>query len=133
MAWSTPKTTWVNGDNFNVTPDYTRIKGNVEYLVALASDIFGTITVTPLETVTTATLPTESFFNNIVDALSAIQEHCNPTGWQFLRSYEPNGNIWSAEDLNAIETNCRLLYKALPEVRTGLTTLAFTLGGNRFS
>lgn len=26
MAWVTPKTNWVDGDYFNINPDYNRIK-----------------------------------------------------------------------------------------------------------
>lgn len=38
MAWTTPKTNWVDGDYFNLNPDYNRIKGNIEYLIALSEE-----------------------------------------------------------------------------------------------
>lgn len=37
MAWVTPKTNWVDGDYFNINPDYNRIKGNIEYLLTLSN------------------------------------------------------------------------------------------------
>ena len=132
MAWTAPKTTWTNQDYFNVSPDYARIKGNIEYLVSLATDIFGAVDAPTLATVTTSTIPDEDFFNNIVDALLAIQELYSPVGFHLMRRYEGDDTVWSADDLNAIEENCKLFYKGLPEVRTGLTRLSFKLGGNRF-
>ena len=44
MGWTPPKTNWVNGDAFNLDPDYNRIKGNIEYLIALSEEMYSKYT-----------------------------------------------------------------------------------------
>lgn len=132
-TWTTPKTNWKNGDYFNVNPDYNRIKGNIEWLTDFAETLYGSFEAPTLDTMTTASIPYVDFFNNIVEATSAILDNClSPQGARPMRLYSANGLGFSAEELNAIETNHLLLYQALPEVRNGLTKLSFTLGGTRW-
>ena len=114
MGWTTPKTNWVNNEYFNITPDYDRIKGNLDYLHELAEGMYWGIGYVSLPKFTTSDYPTESFFNDIVNATQAlIDNFVKPAGVQAMRSYTGNGRAWNADDLNAIEGNHLLLYQAL--------------------
>lgn len=130
MGWITPKTNWVNGDRFNLNPDYSRIKGNIEYLIALSKTLYLDYDAPTLESPTTKDFPKASFFNNVVDSTRAILTNCySPVGIKPMRSYTSNGLVWNAEDLNAIERNHLLLYDAFMEQKSGIRKLEYTLGG----
>ena len=133
MAWVTPKTNWVNGDRFNLYPDYSRIKGNIEYLVELSKTLYLDYDTPSLENPTTSDFPKESFFNAVVDATRAILSNCySPHGTKAMRSYTGNGLVWSADDLNAIERNHLLLYNAFTHQSSSVRRLEYTLGGVHF-
>ena len=130
MAWVTPKTNWENGDSFNIDPDYTRIKGNLEYLVELSKTMYRDYNTPTLENYTTSDFPKVSFFKNIVDCTMAILSNCyTPKGAKAMRSYTSNGLVWNAEDLNAIERNHLLLYDAFTMQKSNIRRLEYTLGG----
>ena len=76
MAWNTPKTNWSNGDRFNLDPDYNRIKGNIEYLIALSKTMYPDYNTPTLETAEISGFPKASFFNNVVDSTKAILSNC---------------------------------------------------------
>lgn len=133
MAWVTPKTNWVNGDRFNLDPDYKRIKGNIEYLVALSKTLYLEYDTPRLENPSTTDFPKVSFFNNVVDATKAILSNCySPIGAKSMRSYTGNGIVWNADDLNAIERNHLLLYNAFTMQKSSIRRLEYTLGGVQF-
>ena len=130
MAWITPKTNWINGDRFNLNPDYNRIKGNIEYLIALSKTMYSDYDTPTLETANTMSFPKVSFFNNVVDSTQAILSNCySPVGARSMRSYVSNGIVWNASELNAIEHNHLLLYYALTQQKSGIRRLQYTLGG----
>lgn len=132
MAWIEPKTNWVNGDYFNIDPDYNRIKGNIEYLIALTEDMYPDYPSPVLASVDITGYPTPSFFNNVVNATQAIMYHCyTPLGARAMRVYSDNGVGWSASELNAIEENHRLLYDVLTRQKANRHRLPITLGGVR--
>lgn len=130
MAWITPKTNWVDGDYFNLDPDYNRIKGNIEYLVALSKEIYPDYDVPTLETADITGYPKVSFFNNIVNATQEILSNgYAPKGSKSMRVYASNGIGWNAAELNAIEGNHLLLYHALTGQKSSIRKLQITLGG----
>ncbi len=130
MAWTTPKTNWVDGDYFNLNPDYNRIKGNIEYLIALSEEMYPQYTTPELESADITGYPKVSFFNNVVNATKAILNNCfSPNGSRSMRVYSSNGVGWNADELNAIENNHLLLYKALAGQKSGIHRLQITLGG----
>lgn len=133
MAWITPKTNWTNEDRFNLDPDYTRIKGNIEYLIELSKTIYADYDSPTLENVSIDGFPKVSFFNNVVDSTKAILANCySPVGARSMRSYVSNGVVWNASELNAIENNHLLLYRAFYGQKNGIRRLQFTLGGANF-
>ena len=130
MGWIAPKTTWANGDRFNLDPDYIRIKGNIEYLIALSKTLYPDYETPTLESPTTMDFPKASFFNNVAAAtraigLYSIGAHTVPS----IRSYSGNGLVWNADDLNAIERYHLYLYNRLNSERSSTRTLEYTLGG----
>ena len=130
MAWITPKTDWVNGDRFNLYPDYNRIKGNIEYLIDLSKTLYFDYETPALENHVSTDFPQASFFNNVVDSTRAILSNCySPVGAKPMRSYKSNGLVWNADDLNTIEHNHLLLYNALTEQKSSIRRLEYTLGG----
>lgn len=132
MAWTTPKTNWVDGDYFNLDPDYNRIKGNIEYLIALSKEIYADYVAPELETFDSIGYPKVSFFNNVVDATNAMLNNCYfPHDAKSLRIYSSNGVGWNAAELNAIENNHLLLYHAFTMQKSSIRRLQITLGGVR--
>lgn len=130
MSWTKPKTDWVEGDYFNLEPDYTRIKGNIEYLIKLSNELYSEYDVPQLESANTMGYPTVSFFNNVVDATNAILTNCYPlTGAKPMRRYTTNGVVWNASELNDIEYNHEILYQTLTIQKASLRRLQLTLGG----
>ena len=130
MAWVTPKTNWVDGDYFNLNPDYERIKGNIEYLIALSKTMYADCSAPALETANITGYPRVSFFNNVVNATKAMLENCySPSGTRSMRLYASNGVGWTASELNAIENNHLLLYRAFSGQKSGIPRLEMTLGG----
>lgn len=114
MAWVTPKTDWKNGDYFNLDPDYNRIKGNIEYLVATGKSLYGSFSAPTLESPTANGYPKATFFNKIFTAIEALLTNCTrPAGSGSFSaiSYRGNGRAWDAATLNSIE-NTLLLLKA---------------------
>ena len=133
MAWITPKTYWVNGDRFNLDPDYNRIKGNIEYLIELSKTMYLDYDTPSLENQNIGDAPKVSFFNNVVASTQAILSNCySPVGARSMRSYVSNGIVWNASELNAIEQNHLLLYNALTRQKPGIRRLKITLGGAKY-
>ena len=133
MAWITPKTNWINGDRFNLDPDYNRIKGNIEYLIELSKTIYPDYDTPALETADVTGYPKVSFFNNVVNSTKAILSNCySPVGARDMRTYISNGVVWNASELNIIEYNHLLLYRALTGQKQGIRRLQFTLGGANY-
>lgn len=129
MAWITPKTNWVDGDYFNLNPDYNRIKGNIEYLIALHDELYPEHESPELESADILGYPTVSFFNNVVNSTQEMLSHYSPIGTKSMRAYASNGVVWNAAELNAIEGNHLLLYHALRGQKSCIRRLQVTLGG----
>lgn len=133
MAWVTPKTNWSNGDRFNLDPDYNRIKGNIEHLIALSKTMYQDYDAPALETADVVGFPKASFFNNVVDSTKAILSNCySPRGTRDMRSYISNGVVWDASELNAIENNHLLLYNAFTQQKSAIPKLQIRLGGAKY-
>lgn len=128
MAWVEPKTDWVDDDYFNLDPDYNRIKGNIEHLVALAQSVYNPWENTELETATIDGYPTVTFFNKVIAATNEILDKYRPSSAQEMRTYLANGTAWQAADLNNIENNHWLLYRVLTAQEQSIPKLSMTLG-----
>lgn len=133
MAWVTPKTNWVNGDRFNLDPDYNRIKGNIEYLIELSKTMYLDYDAPTMENQDMEGAPKVSFFNDIVNSTQAILSNCyTPVNARSMRKYSSNGIVWNASELNAIERNHLLLYRAFTRQKPCIRRLQITLGGAKY-
>ena len=133
MAWVTPKTNWVNGEYFNYSPDYERIKGNIEYLIELSKEIYPDYAHAPLDNLIVGEFPTTMNFTSIITLTRRIMEACySPKGTLTMRSVVANAEFWNAAELNAIEGNHLRIYQALTGQKEGIRRLSYTLGGAKF-
>lgn len=135
-VWQESKTNWKNGDYFNLSPDYQRIKGNIEYLYDISLLLFPLYKIYELGMYTIDQFPRADFFNTIVYNTDLINKgtlnKSNPT-FKSMRTYVPNGLIWSKDDLNIIEGNLEMLYKELKIKRyDNVPKLPITLGAKKF-
>ena len=135
-VWQEPKTNWKNGDYFNLSPDYQRIKGNIEYLYDISLLLFPLYKIYELGMYTIDQFPRADFFNTIVYNTDLINKgtlnKSNPT-FKSMRTYVPNGLIWGKDDLNIIEENLEMLYKELKIKRyDNVPKLPITLGTKKF-
>ena len=129
MAWITPKTDWVDTDYFSFVNDYSRIKGNIEELYNVSLSLYMPYEMTTMEDVVEGGFPHASFFNKVVNALENVQDNCfTPLESEEMRTYNGNERAWNADELNVIENNSLLLYKAFDAQTNALRQLAFSLG-----
>lgn len=130
MAWVAPKTNWVNGDYFNIDPDYNRIKGNIEYVSNLSKELYREYQTKTLEDKAITDYPDVNFFNNVSESIEVILSKCyRPVGSKPMRLCVENGQGWTATDLNNIESNLLRLYQALEGQKKSIRRLSFVLGG----
>lgn len=134
MSWTTPKTNWNTNEYFNSNPDYERIKGNIEYIYDLAVQLYGSFSIATMVTPSydangaCITIPTVSFYNNIVSNISTIKNATyEPTGYRIMRVYVAGEYIWDYKELNIIENNIKLLYNVLQGQINILEQLPFNL------
>ncbi len=139
MSWVTPKTNWVGSDFFNANPDYERIKGNIEYLHTIGQQLYGSFAITTMieptynADGTCTTIPTKSFYNNIVNNIVTIKENTTtPINYQSMRTYGSGifgveDYIWTYKEMNVIEKNILWLYIVLQGQINILEQLPFNL------
>lgn len=131
--WITPKTDWVDGEFFNLTPDYERIRGNILFAQEYAKRLYESFSLQQMKDFTIEDIPFADFFNNIVENVRALENYLFvPPGIEPLKNYTENQPAWNAEQLNDIERNLLLLYNAMQDQWEHLKVLSFTLGGEDF-
>jgi hypothetical protein len=127
--WVEPKTNWEKSDYFNLDPDYIRIKGNITYLYEMASDLYGAFSILPMGEYTIADIPHADFFNTIEENMQRLaDDHYLPNGFGGRKYFYGNGRPWTHEDLNRIEQNLLLLYRAFSSQNAGKQELPYDLG-----
>lgn len=135
-VWQEPKTNWKDGDYFNLSPDYQRIKGDIEYLYDISLLLYPTYKLYELGMYTIDQFPKADFFNTIVYNIDLINKNTlqkkNPL-YKTMRTYTPNGVIWSKDDLNTIEENLKMFYEELKIMRyDNVPRLSIKLGAKKF-
>lgn len=136
MMWQQPKTNWrwvdeKNGDFFECT-DYNRIKGNIEYLAALAKEIYLPFAIENMgEDKTRADYPYADEINRLSDNLEIIVANTYPVEIGSKTVYEDNGAFLGFADLNRIESACLNIYNNLNRIKAGKMRLAFRMGARR--
>lgn len=141
MTWTNPRTNWAcrydetgryTGDYFNIA-DYQRIKGNLEYLAALAAGLYTAAPVLPdIPTVTTAAFAKASTINALERSLDALAAHVYDPGIPARKTWSAGDAAPTADDLNRIEGAALSLYQSLTAQAENRPKLAFNLGGGTF-
>lgn len=132
MAWETPKTNWVKTDRINYQ-DYNRIKNNLAYLRDLAGHLYKEfdITVDP-DKDKYSLWPYPSEINHLEENLEAIRGHTFPFRTGQRRTYYGNVPTIDWQELNRLESACKLIHDNLQGQATGKRRLSYRLGGTRF-
>lgn len=131
MAWQTPKTNWEKGDYFNIG-DYSRMKGNLEYLRGLAIRAYKEFEIE--EMAANKTYKDYIYadeFNLIEQNLETIRSNTCLLEIGKQKTYYPNQPTPDYIEFNRIESACLLIYNSLQGQASGKRRLAFTLGGDR--
>lgn len=141
MTWTNPRTNWAcrydetgryTGDYFNVE-DYQRIKGNLEYLAALAAGLYTEAPVLPdIPTVTKAAFAKASTINALERSLDALAAHVYDPGIPARKTWSAGDAAPTADDLNRIEGAALSLYQSLTAQAENRPKLAFNLGEELF-
>ncbi len=133
MEWITPKTDWKDGDGFNLSPDYARIKGNIEYLNQFSEKLYAPFSLAPMADYQITDFPHADFLNVLADNTELIRTNTySPLGFLPMSRYAGNGPGWTGNDLNILENNLLNLYKSLSGQWNALPQLAFEIGGSEF-
>lgn len=122
MAWTTPKTTWVYTDYFNVA-DYNRIKDNLLY-IANAINHSATLPIVDYTYV-----PNTTFFANVNILVVTLYELMTGADCGLRTVFYENNSAWDAEELNKIERLTYVMYRMLHNTKNHIP---FVLGGVTF-
>lgn len=137
MAWTTPKTDWVDSDYVNWS-DYNRIIGNLKFLTDLVDSLYAkfdpdTITDTGDEITSYEHIWTAQEWNNIESALQGIIDSVKLTlNFGSGETFSTNGPFINSTELNRIESATLNIYERLMNKQKSRVYLPFTLGGVQF-
>ena len=131
-TWLPPKTDWVASDYFNYI-DYNRIMYNLIFLHNFAKSMYYHIE--DLESMGNKRVVGDfvyaSDFNAIEDNVVKINEATYQYDIGEKHTYFVNGSTPTFEDFNRIEGAILRLYQTLKAQYDALTTMPFTLGGEK--
>lgn len=131
MVWEMPKTNWVKTDRINYQ-DYNRIKNNLAYLRDLAGKLykeFGIVVDPDKDRYSLWPYPSE--INHLEEDLEAIRSHTFPFRTGQKRTYYGNTPAIDWQELNRLESACKLIHDNLQGQAEGKRRLSFRLGGIR--
>lgn len=138
-SWLSPKTDWAlkNSDGsyqtFEISPDYMRITGNIEYLKELIQIIRPPEQFTVPDEQTILDTPTAEVFNKIETVLTELHQAYRYAAipWE-PKTWMPNQPAPTYDDLNRWEQLIDKLHDQAQVQISALPTLEFTLGGVQF-
>lgn len=129
MAWVTPKTDWQRTDTFSLDPDYSRIRGNILHLKAVAATLYLPFSLAAMADYPIADFPFAEFFNAVDgNADMLLDETFRPTNTPRGKIYAAHKPVWNDNDLNRIERALLTLYQNLQAEANARPVLAFALG-----
>lgn len=137
MSWTEPKITWTgaSGEYFNVD-DYTRIKGNIEYLSERISATMNYVAINSMKTYVVGAIPKYYELNRVTSNVAKLMNACNGINyffeytqyWSTMRTLKAGGTAWNYIDLNAIEHNLLIIYDFVESVYATKVKLPTKLG-----
>lgn len=132
--WQTPKTTWKEGDFFNIE-DYNRIKGNINEIRLQALLLWPDFEFEEMGE--DKTYQDYGFYADEINRFEANVDHVCEGTYPFKvgnrQTFYDNQPFIDWEELNRIEEACRLIYSNIESRYNGRKTLSLTLNGGAFS
>jgi len=132
--WQTPKTTWKEGDFFNIE-DYNRIKGNINEIRSQALLLWPDFTFEEMGT--DKTYEDYGFYADEINRFETNLDYICAGTYAFKigsrQTFYENQPFIDWEELNRIEEACRLIYNNIQSRYNGRKTLSFTLNGGVFT
>lgn len=128
-VWTEPKTNWKDGDYFNLSPDYDRIKGNILYIQEFAAKLYVAVGLDPMGTYDVTQHPLAAFLNTITNNVQALSDGMfliNSTA--VMPQHVGNGPGWTAQELNDIENNLLNMYQELNRQYAIVPRLSIMMG-----
>lgn len=134
MAWSKPKTDWAPTDAVVTSTDnaYNRIIGNIDFLKALADELFANLTEVDMgEEKTYLSMIYAREMNNIENALETLNLETYGFDIGERQTFRANEStpLWS--EFNRIESAILLLYNTMMAHKESLPRLSFRLGSQK--
>lgn len=125
-----PKTNWRDLEFFNLDPDYSRLKADIEVIKEYTDSLYPDVSITnmPKEYSISDDIYSE-VPNNIIKSIEQIRSgSITPDGYAQMRTYIDGQPAWNANELNTIENNVRLLYNMFVRQEEALQKLPIMLG-----
>ena len=131
--WQTPKTSWKEGDYFNIE-DYNRIKGNLNEIRSQALVLWLDF---PYEEMgSDKTYQDYGFYSDEINRFESNVENIRAGTYPFKtgnrQTFYDNQSFIDWKELNRIEEACRLIYSNIQSRDNGRKTISFTLNGGAF-
>lgn len=128
IEWITPKTDWKSTDRFNLS-DYSRIKGNMEYIRARSEGILTPYNFEEMSQVTAYTaIWNVDDFNRFERNLSYLQKSVPSLDFGTSQTFYENGRFIGASELNRIESALFESNELISRQYFGLRRLVVRLG-----
>lgn len=129
--WKTPKIDWTEDDYFGYL-DYNRIINNIFFLNRFMRFLFFPFSITDMgDDKNYESMIYAREFNTIEDNLQTINQNTYQFEIGEKKTWQANRPTPTYEDFNRIEGACLKLYIQSMADYEALTTLAFTLGGEK--
>lgn len=132
--WQTPKTTWKEGNFFNIE-DYNRIKENINEIRSQALLLWPDFTFEEMGA--DKTYEDYGFYADELNLFEANLDYICAGTYAFKigsrQTFYENQPFIDWQELNRIEEACRLIYSNIQSRYNGRKTLSFTLNGGVFT
>lgn len=129
--WIEPKANWSATDYVN-TEDYNRIKNNLAELRDMAIRLYPEFSIVVNPDKAQSDYPYADEINQLEANLDTIRGHTFPFQTGLRRTYYDNQPYIDWQELNRLESACKLIHDNLQGQATGKRRLSYRLGGMRF-
>lgn len=126
--WQEPKVNWGKDDPIN-TEDYNRIKNNLTELRDMAIRLYPEFSIVVNPDKARRDYPYADEINQLEENLETIRGHTFPFQTGPRRTYYDNQPYIDWQELNRLESACKLIHDNLQGQATGKRRLSYRLGG----
>lgn len=128
--WQEPKLNWVKEDPVNIEY-YNRIKNNLAELREMAIRLYPEFSITVNPDKVRSDYPYADEINQLEENLETIRSHTYLFQTGQRRTYYDNQPYIDWQELNRLESACKLIHDNLQGQAAGKRRLSFRLGGIR--